>query len=260
MNRREKISVLLQEMEYILRRCNGKLPRLWMIASVTAIIVVHVVGSLIVTFPVTETHCQLMLKYQAFRLINVTANNSCKICFRNLLNAHSKSGFQKPYINCKDFRDYLLTCDSIVKGLKDFENVMSLPVLVVVVNNYTELFFGFIVLDPFGRLSEPLWHKPWMWAASFVSLTALISFLGVSLAAASVGEATKNAGDVQQEMMKRIHAHTLHDKVELFIFFKTHKTEPFNLTAGGFFYFTKGFVFAAFGTILTYSLLLVQFT
>ncbi|GBL87154.1 hypothetical protein AVEN_270452-1 [Araneus ventricosus] len=172
MNRREKISVLLQEMEHILRRCNGKLPRLWMITSVTAIIIVHVVGSLIVTLPVTETHCQLMLKYQAFRLINVTRNNSCKIwyivapftlilpyvlctaiailyiifccSFRNLLNAHSKSGFEQPYINCKDFRDYLLTCDSIVKGLKDFENVMSLPVLVVVVNNYTKPFWAVI--------------------------------------------------------------------------------------------------------------------
>ncbi|GBL87152.1 hypothetical protein AVEN_270451-1 [Araneus ventricosus] len=275
-------------MEYLLRRMNGKLHRLWIIISMVAIIANPVVGSLIAILPVTEKHCQMLLRYQVFSLIDVPASKSCMIwyvvgpisivppyvlcsgvsilyvifccCFRNLLHTHSKTGLEKEHISCKNFRNHLLTHDRAVKVLKDFQEVMSLPVFMIVVKDCAGIFFGFIALDPFGRISNPLLFKPWIWAAVFVSLTSSISFLSISLAAASVGEASKNASDVQQEMMKRVHASTLQDKVELFVFFKTHKTAPFNLSAGGVFCFTKGLVLAAIGSLLTYSLLLLQFS
>ncbi|GBL87169.1 hypothetical protein AVEN_270462-1 [Araneus ventricosus] len=285
---RQKITVLIRDLENIASSLDRKIIRSWIRYATVVIITVPLLGTIALNLSSEEEYCQAMLRYQSGNLITVSRGHNCLVwyilapfcimppyilhtgvcityiifcyCFRNILNIHSKSGLEKKYINFKDYRYHLLTYDRIIKVLQDFEKVMSYPIFVAEINDFTGILFGLIALDPFKRLPHLSWSPTWIWVNVFVSLRALISFLCVCLTASSVTEASKNARNIQKEIMKRVTVPTIQEKSELLVFIKAHKTQPFKLSAGGFFYLNKSLVLTAVGSALTYSLLILQLT
>ncbi|GBL87156.1 hypothetical protein AVEN_270454-1 [Araneus ventricosus] len=271
-------------MRYLAQIFYRKTNSSWITLATVFIIGLSFAGSLSITLLFPEQYCQRMLRTRSVDLIHAAEFLSCKngyimrpivivpknifcavvcilyvyIChfFKKLLITHSKSGLQKDLLSCKDFRDYLLTHERIVKGLKDFENVMSLPIFFLVMNDCMEIIFAFVDLDPFDQFPITAWEQNFIWFNLFTSLRALISSLCVSLAAASVARGSDRARNVQQEILQRVHASTIQEKLELLLFIKKHESPPFILSAGGCFYFTNSLIFVAFFSFLTYSLLI----
>ncbi|GBN93589.1 hypothetical protein AVEN_273114-1, partial [Araneus ventricosus] len=245
MRRRKEITILMHEIEFLARNLNGKINSSWITLATILIFPLALVGSLTVTLPVPEQYCQKMLISQSFGLVNTTESNSCKIwyilgpfdlipkyvfctavcifyitiClfFRNLLMSHSKLELEKYQLNLNGFRNCLLTYERIVKGLNDFEKVMSLPIFIMVMNDCIGMLLSFMVIDPFDQFSVTGWRRAYIWLNWFTSLRALISLLCVCLVASSVAEASKNAKNVQEEILKRVHTSTMQEKTELLL-------------------------------------------
>ncbi|KAF8793932.1 hypothetical protein HNY73_001961 [Argiope bruennichi] len=286
MKRRKKISLLMHYMEHLTQNFNGKIKSSWITFATITIIAHYLIGSLTVILPFREKFCERILGSDIVGLISVPAGQSCKIwyilgpiefmpqhifsnvicifyiivClfFRDLLITYSKVEFKKEQVDFIDFKDYLTAYERIVLGLQKFENVMSLPISIIVMNDCVGMLFGFKSLDPFKKYSGTEWRRALVWVNSFTSLRALISLLYVILTATSVATASKCAKNSQQVILKRVHASTVQEKTELLLFIKMHESPPLVLSAGDFFYFTRGLALTAIGSVLTYSLLIFQ--
>ncbi|GBL54683.1 hypothetical protein AVEN_178883-1 [Araneus ventricosus] len=282
--RRKKITILMQGMQYLAQTLYVKTNSSWTTFATIFIITLFFAGSLTVTLLFPQQYCQRMLRSYSVGLIGASEVPSCKngyimgpiftvpkyifctlvcilyvyICrfFKKFLISHSESVLEKEQLSCKEFRDYLLRHERIVKRVKDFENVMSLPIFFLVMNDCLEMIFGFVDLYPFDEFSVTAWKQNLIWFNLFTSLRALISFLCVSLAAASVASASDRAKNGQQEILKLVHASTVQEKIELLLFIKVHDCPPLVLSAGGCIYFTNSLIFTAFCSVLTYSLLM----
>ncbi|GFY58092.1 hypothetical protein TNIN_368811 [Trichonephila inaurata madagascariensis] len=87
----------------------------------------------------------------------------------------------------------------------------------------------------------------------------MLSFSCVSLAASSINVADRTAKEAHKEMWKRVSASTRNEDVnKLVLSVVARHGPPFVLTAWSFYPFTKGLVLAALGSIMTYSLLVLQ--
>ncbi|GIY63073.1 hypothetical protein CDAR_563911 [Caerostris darwini] len=120
------------------------------------------------------------------------------------------------------------------------------------------LFFGFIWID---ISKSPLnnWLRHYWLSVYFTSLFSLVSFLCVSLTASSVHEVSKECKNVQEIMLKQLLAsNRKKDFKTVSVLLVALQSPPFILSAWGFFFFTKGLVLVALGSVMTYSLLLIQ--
>ncbi|GBN93618.1 hypothetical protein AVEN_236761-1 [Araneus ventricosus] len=88
--------------------------------------------------------------------------------------------------------------------MKSLEDIMSLPILITCVADFTGMFYGVVVLDPFHRLSARSWMKNFSLASFTVALRCLLSFVCVSLSAAHVHGASERDKKIQEEMIKKI--------------------------------------------------------
>ncbi|GIY38332.1 uncharacterized protein CEXT_461671 [Caerostris extrusa] len=103
------------------------------------------------------------------------------------------------------------------------------------------------------------WYRHYWLPIYFTSLVSLLSFLCVSLTASSVHEASKECKNVQEIMLKQVLAsNRKEDFKTVTLLLVAHQSPPFILSAWGFFYFSKGLVLAALGSVMTYSLLIIQ--
>ncbi|GIY05410.1 uncharacterized protein CDAR_462941 [Caerostris darwini] len=157
------------------------------------------------------------------------------------------------------FLKYLATYESTVRILKSVERVMSFPIFLVAITDCTNMFNGFLWLDPFKQIKNISSYNKHSLSTLFMSLRAVASFLCVSLAASGVHEAIKSSQEVQKQILTRLLASGIErNSKDMLLLFVSSSSSPFCLTGWGFFHFTKGFVLTAIGSILTYSLLILQ--
>ncbi|GFT21441.1 uncharacterized protein NPIL_426601 [Nephila pilipes] len=137
---------------------------------------------------------------------------------------------------------------------------MSFPIFLIASGDFMAIIYGVVKLDPLNNLPgyDPRIIK-YTYAIIFISLRGIVSFLCISSAASDVHEASKNAEDVQKDMLKWILiAGKKADIQELVPFSVLRNNPPFVLSAWGVFRFTKGLFLSVFGNVLTYSLLIMQ--
>ncbi|GIY63069.1 uncharacterized protein CDAR_563891 [Caerostris darwini] len=153
---------------------------------------------------------------------------------------------------------YLLRYESILKVLKHFEKTLAFPIFLLQIEDLVGLFYGFIWLEA-RKLPLKSWIRHYWLLVYFTSLISLVSFLSVSLTASSVHEASKECKNVQEIVLKQVLAsNRKKDFKTVTLLFLAHQSRPFILSAWGCFYFTKGLVLVALGSVMTYSLLLIQ--
>ncbi|GBL82314.1 hypothetical protein AVEN_174932-1 [Araneus ventricosus] len=155
-------------------------------------------------------------------------------------------------------KHHLVTHELLMKALKTFERTMSLPIFLIGIGDCIAMFYSFVKLDPFHQSGERWFLEHYTFWLYLATLRAVLSFLCVSLAASRVHEACKNTKDVQEEMIKMVIASDHKHKKELLLLLVSHNSPPFTLSAWGFFHFDRGMVLSAIGSILTYSLLILQ--
>ncbi|GFR26270.1 uncharacterized protein TNCT_427631 [Trichonephila clavata] len=291
MTRRKEVSILLYDIYHLGSVFNKEFRPLWVKLGALVCVLTSLLSWLSILLSYTEEECKSLLVYYNLNFEYTPDGEDCKIihilnifyqiatytlqnavavlyviicCFlSDLLNTHAKLGckrmdnlsvkFEYNYI-----RNYLTVHESILKVLKSLEKTMSLPIFLIEICDCIGLFYGLVKLDSIERFSVPFSEVQYL-KISFVSLRALASFLCVSFAASSVHEASKNTKDAQEGMLKRILvSKRMIDTREVFLLFVSHNGTPFALSAWGFFYFTKGVVLATAGSILTYSLLMLQ--
>ncbi|GBN88080.1 hypothetical protein AVEN_257817-1 [Araneus ventricosus] len=234
-----------------------------------------------------ERECKSVLTYFSFNYSYVGEGYNCKIawiamlsyqfatytlrtclavlyvilCFHynKLLHKLSKIPYKVSDISVhSSIRYHFITYESIIKALKSFENTMSLPIFLIEIGDCIAMFYCFVKMDPFHQSEERWFLKNYSLSGQFFALRAVLSFLCVSLAASRVHEACKNTKDIQEEMMKKIIVSDEKHKKEFLLLLVTHNSPPFTLSAWGFFYFDRGLILSAIGSILTYSLLILQ--
>ncbi|GFS52858.1 uncharacterized protein NPIL_485671 [Nephila pilipes] len=135
---------------------------------------------------------------------------------------------------------------------------MSFPVVLVIIDDYMNIFYGFERLNNWKNLAEAETSRFNSLGVLFMCLRSLVSFLSICLAAASVHEASKNTKNVQKEMLEKVinsGNHTNRNQLHLFL---AYNSPAITLSAWGFFYFTRGLILTALGSILAYSLLVIQ--
>ncbi|GIY63058.1 uncharacterized protein CDAR_563821 [Caerostris darwini] len=153
---------------------------------------------------------------------------------------------------------YLLRYESILKVLKHFEKTLAFPIFLIQIVDLLGLLYGFIWIE---ARKSPLksWVRHYWLPVCFTSLVSLVSFLCVSLTASSVHEASKECKNIQEIMLKQVFAsNRKKDYKTVTLLLLTHQNPPLILSAWGFFYFRKGLVLVALGSVMTYSLLLIQ--
>ncbi|GFU47341.1 uncharacterized protein NPIL_82181 [Nephila pilipes] len=135
---------------------------------------------------------------------------------------------------------------------------MSLPILLVIINEYVNLFYGFQRLNNWKKFTVAETARTNYLGVLFMCLRSLVSFLSICLAASSVHEASKNAKNVQKEMLEKVidsGNHTYCNQLQLFL---TYNSPVIKLSAWGLIWFTKGIILTSLGSILAYSLLVIQ--
>ncbi|GFT21442.1 uncharacterized protein NPIL_426611 [Nephila pilipes] len=221
----------------------------------------------------TGYNCYVLLivtffqKLSVYTLRTVVSVLYVIICcsLRNTLNANTELG-AKVVANPNAKVDYAIykanvqTHECVVSVLKSFEKTMSFPIFLITSSDLMAVMYGVVKLDPLNNLSGYNTRAfKYTSAIIFISLRGILSFLCINLAASDVHEASKNAKDVQKDMLKRILiSGEKSDIQELVPFSVLHNYPPFVLTAWGVFRFTKGLFLSAFGSVLTYSLLIMQ--
>ncbi|GFU47316.1 uncharacterized protein NPIL_82041 [Nephila pilipes] len=290
--RKKQIYYLLHDVENLTRIKNKENPKLWAITSIIIIIVVPFAAWMSMTIPfLDECDTKILVKSLSFGFDLVPDN--CYVLFfvvfireffvytlrttvtvvyviiccslRNALNTHSDLGAKRisnpnAEIGYVYFKSYLQTHERVLSVLKSFEKTMSLPIFLIASSDFMAVMFGIVRLDPLNNLPryEPHIIK-YTYAIIFISLRGIVSFLCISTAASDVHEASKNAKDVQKDMLKQIlisgEKADIQELVHLSI---SHSNPPFILSAWGAFHFTKGLYLPAFGAVLTYSLLIMQ--
>ncbi|GFW11359.1 uncharacterized protein TNCV_3808791 [Trichonephila clavipes] len=158
------------------------------------------------------------------------------------------------------FQYHLAKNESVIEVLRLFEKTMSFPIFLTEISDLFEMFLGFTWLDSRNHLTdEHSWLTRYAISTCFSSLRAFLFFLCISLAASGVHDASKKCKEVHETILKGalISKSTVsnRDILQLLIM---HQSPTFKLSALGFFYFTKGFILSAIGSVLTYSLLIIQ--
>lgn len=263
--------------------------------TIVIIFVVPVIGWMSLAVDFTESACMLFMEYILFQTSNVPKGYNClalqpilliyniaiytlrtafsgfyvMLCYmlRYVICNYVKSvrkrlSCRKTQFSLRDINQCFKTYDAAITVLKSMEKSMSFPIFLVQISDLISLFWGFILFDPLGQKKDNQGaFESYQTAMVFVFLRALVSFLCVSLAASSVHEADKAAKEVNEEALKRVilfeggRKENFEEFTALCIL---NQNQPITLSAGGFFYFTKGMVLSAVGSVLTYSLLLLQ--
>ncbi|GFU47339.1 uncharacterized protein NPIL_82171 [Nephila pilipes] len=138
-----------------------------------------------------------------------------------------------------------------------FEEVMSLPIFLVIVNEYMNLFYGFQQLDNTHKFAVTKTTKYHSFGILSMCLRSFVAFMSICLAASSVHDASKNAKNVQKEMLEKVidsGNHTYRNQ----LLFLTYNSPAIKLSAWGFIFFTRGLILTALGSIIAYSLLVNQ--
>ncbi|GBM87528.1 hypothetical protein AVEN_21984-1 [Araneus ventricosus] len=157
------------------------------------------------------------------------------------------------------FQHHRAIYEQITAVMKSLEDIMSLPIFIICVADFTGMFYGVVALDPFHRLSARSWMKNASLSALTVSLRCFLSFVCISLSASHVHEASEKHKEIQEVMIKKILSSEQNfENKNLLLFFTNYSLKPLRLSAWGFFYFTKGLFLTAIGSILIYSLLILQ--
>ncbi|GBN87552.1 hypothetical protein AVEN_233592-1 [Araneus ventricosus] len=286
-SRCQRISDLLNDILHLGRSLNVAFKQIW--DKIGAFVTVGVLLTIWVSTNVEfeERECKSVLAYFSFNYFYVGEGYNCKIvcitmlfyqfatytlrtclavlyvilCFHysKLLHKLSKIPYKVSDSSVPNsIRYHFITYESIIKALKSFENTMSLPIFLIEIGDCIAMFYCFVKMDPFHQSEERWFLKNYSLSGQFFALRAVLSFLCVSLAASRVHEACKNAKDVQEEMMKKLIASDEEHKKEFLLLLVTHNSPPFTLSAWGFFYFDRGLILSAIGSILTYSLLILQ--
>ncbi|GFU47337.1 uncharacterized protein NPIL_82161 [Nephila pilipes] len=155
--------------------------------------------------------------------------------------------------------NYLTKYESVIEVLKHFERILSYPIFLSEVCDLIGLFSGFTWFDKFTHEVILYRQRQHWFEIYFIPLRALVSFLCVSLAASSVHEAVRKCKDVQEKILKLVlDSKTMLNSKDIFHLLVAYQSPPFVLSAWGFFYFTKSLILVAFGSIMTYSLLIQQ--
>ncbi|KAF8786127.1 hypothetical protein HNY73_007889 [Argiope bruennichi] len=288
-NKQRKISVLLNDIHCLQLAFKMKFHFLWAQLGTIIVIAVPSIAWLTMTQPFVEEGCRLLVKYYTLDLFDLSRVQNCNILYfimawnqftiytlrtcvvvlyiiicclmRNVLNAHSENGSQKISNNSSSsdyicLNQYFTTYDNIIECLKSLEKLMSFPIFLIQISECFSIFYGFVIKDYDIRKS---WMKSFSIGIAYDSILSLISFLCVSFAASSIHEASKNAKEVQEKMLKRIlTSRQQRNNQELLRLFITRTSPPFTLSAFGFFHFTRGMILSAVGSVLTYSLLIIQ--
>ncbi|GIY63067.1 uncharacterized protein CDAR_563881 [Caerostris darwini] len=238
-----------------------------------------------------ECDCKLLVAYNVLNAFTLPEGYNCKLFYvitlfnnsflnimktflaviytiichflRTILKAHSNFGYRKTQkskatVHYVTIECHLLRYESILKVLKHFERTLAFPVFLLQIADLVGLFIGFIWID---ASKSPLqhWFRNYWLPVYFNSLVSLVSFLCVSLTASSVHEASKECKNVQEIMLKQVLAsNRKEDFKTLTLLLVAHQSPPFILSAWGFFYFSKGLVLVALGSVMTYSLLIIQ--
>lgn len=267
--------------------------RLMSLITIALIYIVPIFGWLCMVVQIKDCTCMRLVKYFSFQTLTVPESHNCLVLhpiflIYNIIILTLRTAFTALYtllccklkyvicnhtksvtkiLNCKNNRHCLgdiqrsfETYDAAIKTLKSMEKSMSLPIFLVQICDLINLFWGFIMFDPLGQRLNHQEEYNFRTAMVFVILRALVSFLCVSLAASSVNEADKEAKEVHEETLKMVlyGGEIKEDLKNIYAFRVLNRSQPFVLSAGGFFYFTNSFVLSAIGSVLTYSLLLLQ--
>ncbi|GFR29230.1 uncharacterized protein TNCT_104431 [Trichonephila clavata] len=125
--------------------------------------------------------------------------------------------------------------------LKTFEKTMSLPIFLIVSTDLMGLMYGLNKLDPFNNAPEEKKRaSTYMFSILFASVRGFFSFLCISMAASSIHEASKNAKDVQEDILKRLYCSGEKKEIEESLLLNTlYHSPPFVLSAWNVFYFKK---------------------
>ncbi|GFT94081.1 uncharacterized protein NPIL_148751 [Nephila pilipes] len=293
MTRRKDISILLHDLYQLGIIFNKEFRPLWINLGAFVSIITPLMSwsSIYLTFG--EDDCKSLMTYYSLNFYYAPEGKNCRIIMglnffyhvatytlpttvavtyviichflSDLLKLHARRGSKRADSLCYKFeynyiRNYLMVYEYIIKALKSLERTLSLPIFLIEVCDCMGIFYGFVKLDSIGKFSlQRSYVESHFLKITFVSLRALVSYLCVSFAASSIHDASKNAKDVQEEMLKRILvSEQKNDSKGMFLLFVAHNGPPFTLSAWGFFNFTKGTVLATAGSILTYSLLMLQ--
>lgn len=286
MTRSDQILLVIQETFSLLLKLKVKNP-VWLIRFSTIFVLASpIIGWLGAVLPFSEMECLMMMRYYSLVNTTLTFGNNCLgifpvmlvhsflvqtlqisvvaiyiilCCFiRRLLNVHSNRAMRvitknNPRTSQQDVKRYFDAYDKIINTLQSIEKVMRFPIFLVHINDLVNMFNGFVQMDPFNSgLGHPMSFLIGIVVNSFYSL---LSFLWVSLSAASVNVADENAQDVNREFLKHVQSIGMDESILVWC---TSYSQPFTLSAWGFFHFTKGFVLSAIGSVLTYSLLLIS--
>ncbi|GBN91599.1 hypothetical protein AVEN_11814-1 [Araneus ventricosus] len=290
MLRKDNISHLLYDVQLLRYKFNVVFNPLWVSTGMTVIIGVPLISWLTVTIPSDEADCLKVMEYYSFYFSYIPENNNCKamaisqlflqiavhalrtvvtvfyviVCcfFSKLLNTLSDRTLSLSHLKANvcnsSILRYLESYESVTKAMKSFENAMSFLIFLIEASDFVSIFYCFIKLDPFHQAKRESFLKNHAPAVIFHFLRALLSFLWVSLAASSLHEASKTTKEVQEKIMKEMIISDEANSKQLLRLFVVHNSPAFTLSAWGFFHFSKGMVLAAVGSILTYSLLILQ--
>ncbi|GBN21535.1 hypothetical protein AVEN_124248-1 [Araneus ventricosus] len=291
--RRKKIFYLLRKIGCLSNNLNVKHHPLWLTFTPVIVLGIPLICWPLKTWPFEEHECQMLMPHFSLSFSYVPEGQNCKVLsiisllrslatlslklaftilyvllcclLRNILMLHSEAGAkrlanQSPILDDKYFKRYLTEYDSVIDVLNSFEILMSFPVLCVQIYDFMSIFYGIVNLDPIKELSHNTLLAKYFFAIVYVSSVCLVSFLCVSSSAASVHEASKRAKDVHERMFKQILASEQGiGREQLALLFVNCSSPAFTLSASGLYYFTKPMILAAVGSILTYSLLVMQF-
>ncbi|GBM87529.1 hypothetical protein AVEN_21985-1 [Araneus ventricosus] len=292
-NRRRKIFYLLREICRLSNNFNVKHHPLWLTLAPVTILGISLICWPLATWPFEEHECQRLMPYFSLNFSYIPEGQNCKVfsiiallqilasrplkqaftilytfvccLMRKILIFHTKScekllANQSPILDNKFLKRYLIEYDSIIEVLQSFERIMSFPALLVQIYDCMSIFYGIVNLDPIKELSKNILLEKQFILVVYASSVSLISFLFLSSAATSVHQASKAAKDAQEKMFKQILVSGQGiGRGQLALLFVSYNNPAFTLSASGFFYFTRPTIFAALGSIMTYSLLVMQF-
>ncbi|GFR26601.1 uncharacterized protein TNCT_602921 [Trichonephila clavata] len=150
--------------------------------------------------------------------------------------------------------------DNLEQFLKSFEEIMSFPIFLIVSSDLMGLVYGLIKLDPFNNIPEEKINDSfYWWAIVFVSVRGFISFLCISMAASRIHDASRNSKDTKEDILKRIHTYGEKKEIQESLLLNTSFNNlPFVLSAWKVFYFKRGVILSVTGSIMTYTLLIMQ--
>ncbi|GFS41505.1 hypothetical protein NPIL_135681 [Nephila pilipes] len=154
-------------------------------------------------------------------------------------------------MNCKRRAAFELY-DKITGLMEFFDDTMSFAALCLSLLYSVSVFYFFIKsARDLDKNSAP--------KLVFSAVSSLIGFLALSSFAAGVNEADKMAKRINGELLKQEWEFHQNQCISKWIPLHFADSErAFKLSGWGFFFFTRSFIPVAFGSLLTYTLLLIQ--